>query len=329
MTVADCPANLVRFTKQRGGATGGSSYPMMRLVALVACGTRTIIDAVYGPITTGETSYAPQLLTGLQPGMILLADRNFAAGHLLAVVAGTGAQMLVRTKTGRGGPRLPVLRRHPDGSYRSTFGGVAVRVVDAEITIATKAGRVTGVYRLITTLLDDRRYPAFEIVKLYHERWEIETAYLELKSSILGGRVLRARTPAGVDQEIYALLVTYQILRTAMADATNSHPDLDPDPDQLHRRPTRRPRPDRAGRRGHRRHRHRPGRRDRPCRAGQPVARPAVTRQRPHRQTSDIQIQRPRPQHRPSHLQSDPQHRHPHRPDLDNRPRTLTTRHCL
>lgn len=56
-----------------------------------------------------------------------------------------------------------------------------------------------------------------------------ETAYLELKSSILGGRVLRARTPAGVEQDVDALLVTYQILRTAMADATNSQPGTDPD----------------------------------------------------------------------------------------------------
>ena len=58
---------------------------------------------------------------------------------------------------------------------------------------------------------------------------EIETVYLELKSTILGGRVLRARTPTGIDQEVYALLVTYQILRTAMCDATNSRPDIDPD----------------------------------------------------------------------------------------------------
>ena len=39
----------------------------------------------------------------------------------------------------------------------------------------------------------------------------------------------RARTPTGIEQEIYALLTTYQILRLAMADATNSQPDLDPD----------------------------------------------------------------------------------------------------
>ncbi len=64
---------------------------------------------------------------------------------------------------------------------------------------------------------------------MYHERWEIETAYLELKSSILAGRVLRARTPDGIDQEIHALLIVYQLLRTAMADATDSQPGLDPD----------------------------------------------------------------------------------------------------
>jgi hypothetical protein len=230
MTVADSAANLTVFSKQRGGRNGDAGYPTLRLLALVACGTRTIIDAVFGPVSVGETRYAPQLLGSLRAGMVLLADRNFAAGTLLAQIAGTGADFLVRVKTGRGAPKLPQLQRHRDGSYRSVFGGVAVRVIDAEITIATRAGRPrTGTYRLITTLLDPDRYPAFELVQLYHERWEIETAYLELKSSILGGRVLRARTPTGVNQEVYALLITYQILRTAMADATTTQPGTDPD----------------------------------------------------------------------------------------------------
>ncbi len=62
-----------------------------------------------------------------------------------------------------------------------------------------------------------------------HCAWQIETAYCELKASILGGRVLRARTPDGIDQELYALLVCYQILRLAMADATVGQPGTDPD----------------------------------------------------------------------------------------------------
>jgi hypothetical protein len=228
MTVPDSPANLTRFTKH-AGHHGGTGYPQVRLLALVACGTRTLIDAVFGPTTSGETTYAADLLRSLRAGMLMLADRNFAAGKLIAAIAATGADVLVRVKTGRGAPKLPVLHRHGDGSYLSRFGGVPVRVIDAQITITTTAGRRTGCYRLATTLLDHRRYPADGLIRLYHRRWQIETTYLELKSTILGGRVLRARTPAGITQEIYALLVTYQLLRTAMADATSTVPGTAPD----------------------------------------------------------------------------------------------------
>jgi hypothetical protein len=115
-----------------------------------------------------------------------------------------------------------------DGSYVTRIGPVEVQVITAQITITTSAGTRTEVYRLITTVIDPD-CPASEIIRLYHERWEIETSFLELKSTTLGGRVLRARTPAGVDQEIYALLITYQALRTAISDAVLAHPDLDPD----------------------------------------------------------------------------------------------------
>jgi hypothetical protein len=227
MTVPDSAANLTRFSKPNC-FNGGSGYPLLRLVALVACGTRSIVDAVFGPTNCGETRYAAGLAANLRAGMLVLADRNFAAGYLIAAIADAHAHVLVRVKTGRGAPALPVLRRHRDGTYRSTFGGKLVRVIDAQITIATSNGQATGTYRLVTTLLDPRRHPALELITLYHQRWEIETAYLELKSSILGGRTLRAQTPAGIDQEVYALLVTYQILRTAMTDATNTT-DVDPD----------------------------------------------------------------------------------------------------
>ena len=225
VTVPDTPANRARFTKG-GGSHGGTGYPQARLLALLACGTRTLIDAVFGPTARGETTYAPGLLRSLRAGMIVLADRNFAAAALITAIAATEAEVLVRVKNGR---NLPALARYRDGSYLSQLGTTRIRVIEAQITIATTAGRRTGTYRLATTLLDHRAYPAAELLRLYHQRWEIETAYLEIKSTILGGQVLRARTPAGIDQEIYALLVTYQLLRTAMADATASAPGTDPD----------------------------------------------------------------------------------------------------
>ncbi|MFF4213720.1 transposase [Streptomyces sp. NPDC001796] len=133
-----------RCSSDKAGNHGGTGYPQVRLVALVACGTRALIDAVFGPKASGETTYAPRLLPSLRPGMILLADRNFAAHKLVAGIAATGADVLVRLKNGR---RMPVLARCRDGSYLSTLGPVAVRVVDCEITVTTATGRHAGVAR--------------------------------------------------------------------------------------------------------------------------------------------------------------------------------------
>src|ERR1700756_2569450 len=47
MTVADSQANLAVYSRQRGGPAGGGSYPTLRLLALVSCGTRTLVDAVF------------------------------------------------------------------------------------------------------------------------------------------------------------------------------------------------------------------------------------------------------------------------------------------
>jgi hypothetical protein len=82
---------------------------------------------------------------------------------------------------------------------------------------------------LITTLLDDRRFPAARLIRLYHERWEIETAYLALRHTMLAGHVLRSQDRPGVEQEIWALLTLYQLIRTAMLDAIETCPGLDPD----------------------------------------------------------------------------------------------------
>ncbi|MEH0933530.1 IS4 family transposase [Micromonospora sp. CPCC 205558] len=225
LTVADSPATTSRYAKQRCN-NGSSGYPQLRLSALLSCGTRSVIDAVFDPVSVGELDQARQLARSLRPGMLLMADRNYAGADLIATLAATGADLLIRCKTGR---KLPILRRHRDGSFASIIGGLPIRVIDAQISITTTDGTHTGGYRLITTLLDPDAHPAAELIPLYHQRWEIETAYLELKSSILGGRVLRARTCDGISQEIYALLSVYQLLRTAMVDATDSQPGLDPD----------------------------------------------------------------------------------------------------
>jgi Insertion element 4 transposase N-terminal/Transposase DDE domain len=240
IALPDTPANLSAFPKAKAGPNGLAGYPMLRLVALVACGTRTLLDAVFGTDLTGELTYAGDLVTTagqtgtLRPGMLLLGDRNFSATGFVGTVASTGADFLIRAKTHSTALKLPILRRLPDGTFLSRVGEVTVRVIEAAITVtsadsADEHAVTHGSYRLITSLLDPDEAPATSLVRLYHERWEIETSYCELKSTILGGRVLRGRHPAAVTQETWALLVAYQVLRTAMSDAVLHRPDIDPD----------------------------------------------------------------------------------------------------
>lgn len=227
--VADTAANQAAFPKPRGGPNGEAGYPFLRLVALIACGTRTVIEAVFGPDRIGELGYARTLTGALREGMLLLGDRNFATYQFFADTAEAGADFLIRAKTGNGAMSLPAQKRLPDGSYLACAKGATVRVIDAQIQVTTAAGIRTGTYRLITTLLDPGEAPAGELVRLYHERWEIETAYCELKSTILGGRVLRGKHPAAVTQEVWALLCAYQILRIAISDTALARPGVDPD----------------------------------------------------------------------------------------------------
>jgi hypothetical protein len=225
LDVPDAPATRAHLGKGSNQyATSG--YPQICLVTLVACGTRAIIDAVFGPRSRGESIHARRLLRSLGPGMVVLLDRGFSTNAFLHAVADTDAAFLARLSAVR---KPPVLRRLPDGSFLSRIGQVQVRIVECEITIATTAGRHTGLYRLATTLTDHRRYPAFDLVRLYHERWEVESAYFAIKKSMLGRRVLRARTLPGATQEIYALLSAYQVIRIAIADATATARGIDPD----------------------------------------------------------------------------------------------------
>jgi hypothetical protein len=226
LDVADDADVRARLGKGANQYTSASGYPQVLLIALVSCGTRAVIDAVFGPRKPGEPVLGRRLLRSTHQGMVVLLDRGFATNAFLQAVAGTGADFLARLSAVR---KPPVLRRFDDGSFLSQIGTVQVRIVECEITIATTAGRHSGVYRLTTTLLDHRRYPAFELARLYHERWEVESAYFAVKKSMLGRRVLRSRTLPGIAQEIYALLTVYQAIRIAIADATSTVPGADPD----------------------------------------------------------------------------------------------------
>lgn len=208
-------------------ALGETGYPVIQLMTLVETGTRALIGAVFGTTATGELDWARKLLHLLDATMLVLMDRRFDGGQFLAQVAATKAQFLVRLTSSR---RPPLLGHLPDGSVLSQIGGVKVRIVTAQVTVTCYDGtRYGGSYRLATTLLDHRAYPAAALTALYHERWEHEITYLALRHTLLQGRVLRSHDPAGLQQEMWALLALYQALRIAVTDAIATVPGTDPD----------------------------------------------------------------------------------------------------
>ena len=246
----DSPANAAAFG--RGGGGGGpAANPALRLVVLLACGTRGVLDAAFGPVRgkgTGEQALAGRLLGRLHAGMVVLADRNFYSYALWNAAAATQADLLWRVKSGM---HLAVLAELPDGSALAHVNdpaavharlrrngrrrrrgsrlppesgplpGITVRVIQFWLTITTADGAVrTERYRLITTLLDHRRYPAAELAACYARRWAIETGFREIKACLRGpGRALRARTPELARQELWAYLAIYQAIRVLIAHA--------------------------------------------------------------------------------------------------------------
>jgi Insertion element 4 transposase N-terminal/Transposase DDE domain len=210
--------------KARFGLAG---YPTLMLMTLVETGTRGLLGAAFGPSAAGERAYAMRLVHLLDKDVLLLTDRGFDGNDLLAAVVATGAQVLARCKSTR---RPPVLGRLSDGSYLTRIAGLRLRVIEARVTVTGADGsQVTGVYRLVTTLLDHRADPAGTLIALYHERWEVESAYFALRHTLLKGRVLRSKDPAGIEQEMWALLLLYQAIRHVMVTAVETQPGTDPD----------------------------------------------------------------------------------------------------
>jgi hypothetical protein len=243
-----------------GKEDGDAAYPQMRLVTLVACGTRGLLDAAFGPVRgkgSGERDLARAMLGSLRAGMLLLADRGFYSYQLWTAAAGTGADLLWRAKDNM---HLPAVRELPDGSWltripdpraasarrhknakrrnrgstlppdTSPLPGITIRVIEFLLTVTGDDGAVrTARYRLLTTLTDWRACPAGDLAAGYAWRWAIETSYRECKTCLRGPRrQLRGRTPALARQELWAYLVIYQAIRAIIVRAAAGR-RLDPD----------------------------------------------------------------------------------------------------
>jgi Insertion element 4 transposase N-terminal/Transposase DDE domain len=235
LDIADEKSNNEAFGRP-GASRGESAYPQIRFVSLVENGTHVLFGSRMADYSTGEIALAKTVLPSLRKGMLCLADRGFFGFEMWKQAVATGADLLWRV---RKNIVLPCEKRLPDGSYlsriyasekdrRRATDGIVVRVIEYRLEGVEGA---EPLYRLATTILDHELAPAAELAAIYHERWEIETAFDELKTHLRGANiVLRSKTPDLVRQEFYGLLMAHFAIRGLMHEAALS---ADEDPDRL------------------------------------------------------------------------------------------------
>lgn len=221
----DEPANAKAFGYP-GSRTGVAGYPQAQCAVLVECATHAIVGANIGAYRESEWSVCKPLLASLDKTMLCMADRGFNGIEYWRSAAATGAQLLWRSVVNR---QLPVHKALSDGSYlsklhtprRDEASAITVRVI--EYALPGTDGAQTR-YRLLTTLLDEKSAPALELAELYHERWEVEAVFDELKTHLLQRRrVLRSKTPNLVRQEFYAWVLAHYAVRWLMFSAAAEH----------------------------------------------------------------------------------------------------------
>jgi hypothetical protein len=233
LDVADNAENASFFGRPGVSKGEQAAFPLARVVALAECGTHAIFDAVLGPYTDSETELSRQLVGRLEPGMLVLADRAFYGFRLWQQASLTGSDLCWRVKANLKPTHVETLADgswlaevKPSGNEGRKALPLLVRVVD--YTIDDGRGDHES-YRLLTTILDPDVAPAEELALVYAERWEIESAFDELKTHQRGPRtVLRSKSPELVKQEIWGHLCCHFAIRTLMWEAA-VHADEDPD----------------------------------------------------------------------------------------------------
>jgi Transposase DDE domain len=71
---------------------------------------------------------------------------------------------------------------------------------------------------LVTTLLDAEIYRVADLAELYHQRWRVETALAQLKTSMQMD-VLHCNTGPGVLKELTVFAIVYNLVRMVMCQS--------------------------------------------------------------------------------------------------------------
>lgn len=213
----------------------GLGFPLIRLVVLMSLATAMLQGMAMGPYAgkeTGETALFRQLLDRLKPGDVLLADRYFCSYFMIALLQERKIDCVMRlhqrrkadfTRGRRLGPGDHVVAWHrpkrPEWMDQAMYDGMPATIEMREVQVQVKKPgfRVDSLI-VVTTLTDAESYTQDDLADLYRQRWQVELDIEALKIT-LGMDVLRCKTPAMVEKEIWVCLLAYNLIRQVALQA--------------------------------------------------------------------------------------------------------------
>jgi hypothetical protein len=212
-------------------SSGGveSAWPQLKLLMQVDVGTRKPIQVAFGGYRRSEQAMFESLLKSGKAGELDLIDRGLAHAKYLRLIQKGGSHFLAHMKIGR---KIEVVETLQDGSFVGRLKEAEnneklwVRVIEYRIGNPQR-GDTQEIHRLVTDLLDEKTYPANELIELYHERWEIEISFDEFKTHLFKRPTtqpfFRSKRKEGVAQELYGLLILYRVIRSMMQEAAEKY----------------------------------------------------------------------------------------------------------
>jgi len=241
-SLPDTPANQAAYP-QANTQKAGVGFPIVRFVVLFSLAVGSVLNAAYGPYQgkrTGETALLRQLHGDLDEGDVVLGDRYFCSYFEIALLQEQHVDAVLRLHACRRadfrrGQRLGkcdhvvTWRRpqRPDWMDEATYQRLPKSLTLRELRVHVSVKRFrTRVITAVTTLLDPHEFPKADIADLYRLRWHCELDLRSLKQT-LQMDVLRGKTPAIVQKELWAHLLVYNLIRKVMAQAAAKH-GLDP-----------------------------------------------------------------------------------------------------
>jgi hypothetical protein len=213
----------------------GVGFPLARMVVLLSLATAMVSGMAIGPYAgkeTGELALLRQLLDGLEPGAVLVADRYYCSYFMIAMLLELGIDLVARLHHARDVDAAHAQRLGKDDqlltwtkpqrpkwmdeeTYRRMPATLQVRGVKVHVK---QPGFRVDEFMVITTLKDAGTYTKDDIAELYHQRWLVELDIRTLKVT-LGMDVLRCKKPHMVEKEIWTCLLAYNLIRQTMLQA--------------------------------------------------------------------------------------------------------------